>query len=202
MGIFTRYLGTSQEGRSETNKYFAVFDTEDVKDVAIVRQGKEGNISYVCGCCVIEKYRAAMPILEQLGRYPRQVEANKGGNIEQFIQAEKVKAEPLSPYYQKVSEYEHHALNSQHFRRQPEDLRQKVMSLREEIAEIEAKIAETEAKIPEAEAFILEHEQILAEGLPEVPMVEVVRLETLVVEGEEMQKILFPEMVSAADTHD
>lgn len=154
MGIFTRFLGTTDEGRGEIGKYYAVLDTDAKDDVAIVWQDDTtGQIRYVCDCCVSKKYYHALPILKQCGRWGDDVKAKEGGTIEQFIQAE-------------------------------------------------AEIAKVEAEIPQAEASVREHEQILAEGLPEVPVVEVVRLETLAVEGEEAQKLLFPEIVSPASARD
>ena len=113
-----------------------------------------------------------------------------------------MKVEPLNPYYQKVSEYELHAGNDKHFRGEPAAFRRKVWSLQVKIAEIEAENAKVKVKIPEAEASVQEHERILTEGLPEAPVVPVVRLETIAVEGEEMQSPLFPEAISAADTRD
>lgn len=205
MSIFTRFLGTSQEGRNQVDKYFAVFDTENTSDVAIVHQNNEGSIYYVCDCCVWKKYRNALPILDQFKQFrglSNPVIANEGGNIERFIQEQQAKAAPLSPYYKKMYELDSRRLNDSHIRNQPAELKKKVLALREQIAMVEAEIAKTESGIPEAEASVREHERILAEGLPEVPVVEVVRLETLAVEGEETQKPLFSETVSAASNRD
>lgn len=204
MGIFTRFLGTTDEGRGEIGKYYAVLDTEAKDDVAIVWQDDTtGQIRYVCDCCVSEKYRAALPVLKEVGRWGNDmVGANEGGAIERFIQEQKAKGEPLSPYYEKMYDLRHRRLNDSNIRNQPAALRKKVLALREQIAQAEAEIATIEAEIPQVEANVREHERILAEGLPEVPVVPVVRLETLVVEGEETQKPLFPEIVVADNTRD
>ncbi len=186
MGIFTRFLGTTDEGRGEIGKYYAVLDTEAKDDVAIVWQDDTtGKISYVCDCCVSKKYWAALPVLKEVGRWSGNVEANEGGAIERFIQEQKAKGEPLSPYYQKMYDLRHRRLNDSGIRSQPAVLRKKIFALREQIAQVEAEIAQIEAEIPQAEANVCEHEQILAEGLSEVPAVDIVRLETLIVEGEE-----------------
>lgn len=204
MGIFTRFLGVTNEGRGENGKYYAVLDTEAKDDVAIVWQDDTtGQIRYVCDCCVSKKYWAALPVLKEAGRWGNDVvEANEGGAIEQFIQEQQAKAEPLSPYYQKMWDLDSRRLNDKNIRNQPAALKKKVLALREQIAQAEAEIAKVEAEIPQAEASVREHEQILAEGLPEVPVVEVVRLETLAVEGEEAQKLLFQEIVSPASARD
>lgn len=203
MGIFTRFLGATDEGRGEIGKYYAVLDTEAKDDVAIVWQDETtGQIRYVCDCCVSEKYWAALPILKELGRWNDDVKANEGGTIEQFIREQQAKAKPLSPYYQKRHDLDSRRLNDSHIRNQPAELKKKILALKEQIAQAEAEIAQAEAEIPQVEASVREHERILAEGLPEVPVVDVVRLETLTVEGEGTQKPLFPEMVSAASNRD
>lgn len=203
MGIFTRLLGTTDEGRGEVGKYYAVLDTDAKDDVAIVWQDDTtGKICYVCDCCVSKKYYHALPILKQCGRWSDDVKAKEDGVIEQFLQEQQAKAEPLSPYYRKLYDLSHRRLNDSSIRNWPVELKKQVAALREKIAEAEAEIAKIEAEIPQAEASVREHERILAEGLPEVPVVAVVRLETLVVEGEEEQKPLFPEIASAVGTHD
>ncbi len=203
MGIFTRFLGVTDEGRGEIGKYYAVLDAEAKDDVAIVWQDDAtGQIRYVCDCCVSEKYWAALPVLKELGRWNDDVKANEGGTIERFIQEQKAKCEPLSPYYQKRYDLDSRRLNDSQIRNQPAALKKKIAALREKIAEAEVQIAQAEAEIPQAEASVREHERILAEGLPEVPVVDVVRLETLAVKGEEAQKLLFPEIMSPASARD
>ncbi len=204
MGIFTRFLGVTDEGRGEIGKYYAVLDTEAKDDVAIVWQDDAtGQIRYVCDCCVSKKYWAALPVLKEVGRWGNDVvEANEGGTIERFIQEQQAKAEPLNSYYQKMYDLDSRHLNDSHIRNQPAALKKKIAALREKIAEAEVQIAQAEAEIPQAEASVREHERILAEGLPEVPVVDVMRLETLAVEGEEAQKLLFPEIMSPASARD
>lgn len=194
MGIFTALLGNDDQDR----RYYLLQSSTDAKDVVVVAQDKPGRIGGVCLCgpsqCdtpweVYQNIKLAGFNHNRLYDKKPQV----GGEIEAFLNAQEELTTGLDSYYSKKDVWKDHCMNDHHYKGKPAKLRSSARAIRAEIAKLEAQVLVIEVAIPEAEESVRKHEMILAEGAPSIPVIDVVRLETLLVEGPEKQRLLFPE---------
>lgn len=183
MTVYAKFLGTRELNCpwESDEKYFAILDTKDPSDVAIVLQKTTGEVYGVCGCCVTEKYVMALPVLKQVGRYSDEVEPKKGGEIEEFLKGEngrQMEGADLREYFEKVWSYR----NSFGPGSAPDNLlflNRDIQKKRAELAKVQTELDSLKAQIPEVEQKVVKHNRIRSEGLPVAPS-NILWLDTLV----------------------
>ena len=196
MTVFTTLLGTRRDDDGLLDRFFLLQSTNNPNDVAAVVQTEPGGIyqACLCGMCSTpsQVYINIKIFEEATGQHVYEGMPEAGGELDTFLKAQKEALVGLEPYFKKKRDLSHHRANDTWYRSAKDHWLNKVIDLKATIAKLQEEILKAEAQIPVAEEELRAHESIIVEGEPEIPHVPVVRLEMLLVEGLEMQQLLFP----------